>query len=905
MSEKGSSWWKWDLHVHTPASLHHHYGGSGDVWEAFITAVEALPPEIKVIGINDYIFVDGYKRVKQEHAAGRLKNIELFLPVVELRLDKFGGSKSNISRVNFHVIFAESVAPETIESQFLSRLCSKYIMTPARSSLISSGRWTGVPTRESLADLGQTIIDSVPPEKRADYDIPIKEGFNNLCCSLADIQEALNSPYFEGKFLTAVGKTEWADLKWTEQSIAEKKTIINSADLVFISSDTVPNCVKSRTSLTLASVNDRLLDCSDAHYFADSKEKDRLAKCFTWIRAEPTFEGLRQAVFEYKSRVEISESRPLEPLLQIKEVNLDFPENTKLQRDGGSDDFCLRGKRSLHFSPFITCVIGGRGSGKSTLLSIINERLHPGSTSFFKTNRLSPATISLQSTVTIEGIAEPGIVEFLQQNEIEQFATDYKRLTAAILERLKKLDTGGKLAESEDKIALAEASAKEQIARIEENHRLTNRITAGEQELLTQKSLVDSFSNESYRQMNEDLSALNKELRTLRASKSRLDSLLLGLEGVLHDRHARNTSESRNAYDTAATQLVADITAVVQKTKAIPELQAAETRDAELSQKILERRAELDKFLKDRGLSAENLADVGRATERIAVLEEELATAREKVAEIREKIAEFTSPKQAAVDYGTTVNELLAPINEVLKSLSTEVKAIELRYEFDANQCRKWLVQKLTDILGEQGRTRFDHVNSMLEDVDCLALTTLDAVLVAIPEDKATGRALRDHLKEGVRFEVLKLEAELAMLNVGLHGRIHVFYDGRPIENSSFGQRCTAAIVVLLLLGNTPIVIDEPEAHLDSALIARYLVELIKQRKQHRQIIFATHNANFVVNGDAELIHCLSMDGERKTKVTSTTIENLNNRDLLLALEGGKEAFEKRERRYGVLASAR
>jgi len=75
-----------------------------------------------------------------------------------------------------------------------------------------------------------------------------------------------------------------------------------------------------------------------------------------------------------------------------------------------------------------------------------------------------------------------------------------------------------------------------------------------------------------------------------------------------------------------------------------------------------------------------------------------------------------------------------------------------------------------------------------------------------------------------------------------------------------------------------PIVIDEPEAHLDSALIAKYLVDLIKSRKNHRQIIFATHNANLVINGDAELIHCLSMDDTKITRVVSTTIEDLNHR---------------------------
>src|SRR3990167_340977 len=62
--KRGSEWRKWDLHVHTPASLVHHYGGNDDVaWESFISDLENLPTEFSVIGINDYLFIDGYKKV--------------------------------------------------------------------------------------------------------------------------------------------------------------------------------------------------------------------------------------------------------------------------------------------------------------------------------------------------------------------------------------------------------------------------------------------------------------------------------------------------------------------------------------------------------------------------------------------------------------------------------------------------------------------------------------------------------------------------------------------------------------------------------------------------------------------------------------------------------------------------
>ncbi len=76
----GSKWRKWDLHVHTPASIFQRYGGDTEqAWERFLQDLERLPDEFKVLGINDYLFIDGYKRLLKEKKQGRLKNIDLLL----------------------------------------------------------------------------------------------------------------------------------------------------------------------------------------------------------------------------------------------------------------------------------------------------------------------------------------------------------------------------------------------------------------------------------------------------------------------------------------------------------------------------------------------------------------------------------------------------------------------------------------------------------------------------------------------------------------------------------------------------------------------------------------------------------------------------------------------------------
>src|SRR4051812_16785235 len=101
MHARGSEWSRWDLHIHTPDSLVHEYGRGGvDPWAAFIDDLERLPHEFRAIGINDYLFLDGYRRVRSAKSEGRLKNIDLILPVIELRLNHFGGIDGDLSRIN-------------------------------------------------------------------------------------------------------------------------------------------------------------------------------------------------------------------------------------------------------------------------------------------------------------------------------------------------------------------------------------------------------------------------------------------------------------------------------------------------------------------------------------------------------------------------------------------------------------------------------------------------------------------------------------------------------------------------------------------------------------------------------------------------------------------------------------
>ena len=253
-----------------------------------------MPREFKVIGINDYLFIDGYEKVVEYKAKGRLKNIDTIFPVIEFRIKKFGGHKE-FKRVNFHVIFSDKLDSKIIRQQFLNQLYGNYKLAPGTEGI----DWYGAITPESLADLGSKIKATVPAEKINDYGSNIEEGFNNINFDEEELLRLLTaSSYLRKNFLTAIGKTEWDAFSWNDNSIAEKKTVINRVDFVFISSETIDAFNKAKQKLKEENVTSLLSDCSDSHNHGNSKLKDRIGKCFTWIKADTSFEGLKQVSIE-------------------------------------------------------------------------------------------------------------------------------------------------------------------------------------------------------------------------------------------------------------------------------------------------------------------------------------------------------------------------------------------------------------------------------------------------------------------------------------------------------------------------------------------------------------------------------------------------------------------------------
>lgn len=361
---KGSEWRKWDLHIHTPKSIIQHYGGdTPEVWEKYISDLEQLPEEYKAIGINDYFFLDGYKEVLKFKNNGRLANIDLILPVIELRLDKFAslGADDPWKKVNFHIIFSNKIDAEIIESHFI-----KAVQTKLKIDVNGDDEdFNEIITYETLNQLGRKIKENT---SKTINDSDLKTGFNSLTFNFEVILEKLQATTFKGKYLTAVGKSEWETMRW-DGSPGAKKTVINKANFVFTALEKHDIYLKHKEKLIEQKINDKLLDCSDAHHFSTSTDKDRIGNSFTWLKADTTFEGLKQ-VSNDKSRIFVGEKPEL--LTRVESGKTKFISSVSIDKIAGSTltENWFNGLQ-IPFNHSMVAIIGNKGNGKSAIADTI------------------------------------------------------------------------------------------------------------------------------------------------------------------------------------------------------------------------------------------------------------------------------------------------------------------------------------------------------------------------------------------------------------------------------------------------------------------------------------------------------------------------------------------------------
>lgn len=722
---RGSTWRKWDLHVHTPESLIHLYGGA-DPWPQFLDELEHLPPEFKVIGINDYIFLDGYKRILAERAKGRLQNIDLFLPVIELRLDKFGGSQNHLSRVNYHIIFSNELAPDLIEQQFLNALSSKYTLSPQYEHFRTSGQWQALPTKASLTDLGERIIESVPAAERQHFSAPLIEGFNNLCLNLDAITEALESHYFTKKFVTAVGKTEWADIKWNDQSIADKKNIINGADLVFTASETVQHWEKAQRSLHNGGVNAHLLDCSDAHSFqAATAHKDRLGQCLTWVKADPTFEGLLQLLIEFDERHFVGDMPP--QIARVRSNPTKYIKSIEIKRKPTATIAEKWFANSIPLNPGLIAIIGNKGKGKSALTDIIgllcNTRQHDNFTFLSSDNfrqlrdnkaKHFQATLTLESGTPIgKGLEEavderqPELVKYIPQNFLEKICTQLGKIEESEFDReLKKVifshvEGPYRLGQAslDDLIAYkaTEANQKSDLLK-QELHRINEQIIA----------LEDKGEPEYRKRVENLLDRKNKELVAHETSKP-----VVVAKPENDPAREKQIAETSEAIEKAKLTLLAEETNILNATQQQASLvQLIATADR-VTARLDNLNRQIQTFINE---SKGDFTSLGISLDKVfsvTVDKAPLTDRRKALVDEQGKVNSILDPNQAG-----SFPEKKAQIESNIKKLEDDLDEPNQRYQAYETALKVWETQRLTIIGNKETLDTIAYYEAQLKDLD-------------------------------------------------------------------------------------------------------------------------------------------------------------------------------------------
>ncbi|WRE73870.1 ATPase [Helicobacter pylori] len=848
---KGSSWHKWDLHAHTPyTNLNKKYKCSE---EEFIQKL--CDSQIDCIGLTNY-FKFNEKEFDLKEKIEK-KGIKVFYNL-EVRLDY---QNKEDQCLDFHIIFSDKVTQQEIDN-FL------------RNADANVGG-----TEKKLADL-----------EKDDFDKAVVN-FDQLLECLEKESLKLRGKYLLGFLSRGHGNS---------RSSSNDKKITNKSHFLIHSSDSQQNLKKDREFWL--EYNKPLLQSSDAH------KEEQIEKKYTWIKAEKTFEGLKQIIYEPKTRVSIDENKPQDPLYKIDCVGLNFDKAVKITNEKGEIPFCYAGfNETLFFSPYFTCVIGGRGSGKSTLLQLIASAIK--NKSFVKGLELETKKyIEIQPDIDIVDS-----VEYLAQNEVEEFATNVSKFTEAIFNRMDS-KSSGKLKELEKQITKGIEKFDEQIACWQEKTKLEEQLEESEKIRKKYQSIIDTYADKDYLDKKEKLQENRKALIDLKQSKKEVLDFIEELKRVVIFESKKNMEE-KNSYDKAYNQLKQDICKELEQIDINIKNGCFKSDEEKIEKLESEHQTllqEIGEFLKEKGVSDESIGDIRNANDHLESTKKNIDDLEHEIKENANKIEGFSyeDMDKNIKEFKDQINEKLSKINSDFEEISKnhkEVKPITIEYRLNEDIFEE--VFEDFDKLVDKGFNTQKHQSKIKEYLKEIGLKDIinkqhaefiEELYNSIDNKKAAFyETMKDIFDREIHFQIYRLLILKHLRNVEKYKIFKVRYDKRVLNETSFGQKCTAVLVVLLSLGNNPIIIDEPEAHLDSALIANYLVALIKKQKQKRQIIFATHNANFVLNADAELIIQLKNENN-KIVAQSFMIESDAYKEDLLKLEGGEKAFKDRERKYGI-----
>ena len=373
---------------------------------------------------------------------------------------------------------------------------------------------------------------------------------------------------------------------------------------------------------------------------------------------------------------------------------------------------------------------------------------------------------------------------------------------------------------------------------------------------------------------------------------------------------ARRHAEFRKTFRTGVTSLEAELIA-----RRAPLADAEQVWAETLQASRAAHRRVLEKLKAHKSVTRQMTAlreEISTGAGEIGDVDADLRRPGDTAEELQAAIGEL---RQANAERNARTEEWAAQIEDLSAG---KVKATVVA-ERDVSEIRE-AIDTLSAKTGSQEATRVRELDGTLSNapvadvldrlrLECLSLLYWRHLGAAIGEEepecgelmRILGRTdnIRRNLRE--RLDAAQVEA-IATAVAGPEVTLSYSDVGRyiPFEKASEGQRAAALLFILLEQSGGPLIVDQPEGDLDNRVIAE-LTEKLHGAKANRQLIFASHNANIVVNGAAELVCQLDLTsgGKRGFVLAGAIDKPAVCQVIATTMEGGERAFRDRQAKYG------
>lgn len=272
-------------------------------------------------------------------------------------------------------------------------------------------------------------------------------------------------------------------------------------------------------------------------------------------------------------------------------------------------------------------------------------------------------------------------------------------------------------------------------------------------------------------------------------------------------------------------------------------------------------------------------------------LKQQLTNINNEITKIEEQLENEETVKKELVKCFKNRRDLITENNQKYLKYIEDINSNQdnIKIEFIANGNKERFAENLKEELKGNNikgnicleiAEKFIDYLGILEDILINDATKLKVIINSNIIEKIEERLIRD-------IDII--------CNYNPNNKVIIKYHGKDIENYSLGQRASAVLLFILAqYDNDLIMIDQPEDDMDNQVIYKELIKTIRHAKKSIQFIFTTHNPNIPVLGDAEQVIGLKTEGIDNASIDNEIIQ----KDIVEIMEGGQEAFKRRERIY-------